>query len=112
MPAEIDTLIDESLKLRSLIQQQQESYDEKRRRILEIMTDANQKSYRYGPCKVTRTEAISIESVSKELFIQALKEVDIPREQKVFLWNRSIREVKRQPMVILQVAGGRPPDER
>ena len=107
MPAEIDTLIDESLKLRSQIQQQQEAYDAKRKRILEIMIAADQKFYRYGPCKVVRSEPISIETVSKELFIRALKEVDIPREKKVFIWNRSVREVQRKEMVTLQVADGK-----
>jgi uncharacterized protein YpmB len=107
MPTEIDTLIDESLKLRSQIQQQQEQYDSKRKRILEIMIAADQKFYRYGPCKAVRSDPISIETVSKELLIQALKEVDIPREKNVFIWNRAIREVQRQAMVTLQVPGGK-----
>jgi hypothetical protein len=36
------------------------------------------------------------------LFVKALQEVDIPREKKVFIWNRSIKEVKRPEMVILR----------
>lgn len=56
---------------------------------------------------VVRSEPISIETVSKELLIQALKEVDIPREKKVFIWNRLIREVQRQAMVMLQVPSGK-----
>lgn len=104
MPSELDVLIEESLRLRQEVNAMQEQYDEKRGRILALMIAADQRSYRYGSCKAVRTEAVIIESVSKELFVKALKEVDIPREKKVFIWNHSIKEVKRPEMVMLQVA--------
>lgn len=106
MPTELDVLIEESLCLRQEVQAMQEQYDEKRGRILALMTAANQQSYRYGQCKAVRTEAVIIESVSKELFVKALQEVDIPREKKVFIWNHSIKEVKRPETVILRMVGG------
>ena len=102
MPSEIDILIDESMLLRSEMQKHQDRYDANRRRILEIMTETNRKHYVYKSCKALRTEEISIESVSKEFFIKALKEVDIPRDKKVFIWNASIKEVKRPATIILQ----------
>jgi hypothetical protein len=102
MPSELDVLIDESVRLRQEVQRLQERYDAKRGRILELMTADNLRTYQYGSCKAMRTEAIILESVSKELFVKALQEVDIPREKKVFIWNRSIKEVKRPEMVILR----------
>jgi hypothetical protein len=102
MSSELDTLIDQSLKLRSQVHSLQEQYDANRQRILNIMTDANQKSYTFNDCRVVRTESVSIESVSKDLLIQALKEVEIPRDKKVFIWNRAIKEIKRPSTVILQ----------
>ena len=103
MPSELDSLIEQSLDLRRQIQILQEQYDDKRVRILEIMTAEERKNYRFGSWRVFRTEAVSIESVSKELLIQALKEVDIPREKKVFIWNRAIKAVKRPATVMLQI---------
>jgi hypothetical protein len=102
MSSELDVLIEESLRLRQEVQALQEQYDEKRGRILALMTAGNQRAYQYGQCKVVRTEAVTIESVSKELFVKALQEVDIPREKKVFIWNHSIKEVKRPETVILR----------
>ncbi|MBN1130011.1 MAG: hypothetical protein JXA71_13550 [Chitinispirillaceae bacterium] len=95
-------MIGESLDLRRQVQTLQERYDGNRGRILEIMTAENRKNYTFANCRVVRTEEVSIESVSKELLIQALKEVDIPREKKVFIWNHAMREVKRPSTVILQ----------
>jgi hypothetical protein len=106
MPSELDVLIEESFRLRQEVQRLQEHYDAKRGRILELMSAANLKEYPCGPYKAVRTEAFIIESVSKELFIKALQEVDIPREKKVFLWNRSMKEVKRPEMVVLRAVGG------
>ncbi|HMD68875.1 MAG TPA: hypothetical protein VKF42_08350 [Chitinivibrionales bacterium] len=106
MPSELDVLIEESLHLRQEVQKMQEQYDGKRGRILELMTADNRREYRYGQCKAVRTEAIILESVSKELFVKALQEVDIPREKKVFIWNKSIKEIKRPEMVILRTMGG------
>jgi hypothetical protein len=103
MPTELDALIDESLLLRRQTQQLQEQYDAKRKRILAIMTDANQRVYYHGACRAVCTEPISIESVSKELLIKALKEVDIPRDKKVFIWNTAIKEVRRPGTVMLQM---------
>jgi hypothetical protein len=105
MSTELNMLIDESLQLRTQVQKLQETYDAKRKRILEIMTDSGQKAYSFGNCKVFRTDPISIESVSKELLIKALKEVDIPRDKKVFIWNTAIKEVLRPATVMLQVHG-------
>ena len=102
MPSELDNLIGESFKLRQQIQQLQQKYDAKRSQILGIMTATNQKFYLNDICKAIRTDPISIESVSKDLFIKALQEVDIPREKKVFIWNRSVKEVRRPATVILQ----------
>ena len=102
MPSELDNLIGESLDLRQRIQRMQQEYDAKRGQIFGIMTAANQKVYLNDKCKAIRTEPISIESVSKELFIRALQEADIPREKKVFIWNRSIKEVQRPATVVLQ----------
>jgi hypothetical protein len=102
MPSDLDNLIGESMDLRRQIQDLQQKYDARRSRILGIMTAANQKFYLNDICKAIRTDPVSIESVSKELFIKALQEVDIPREKKVFIWNRSIKEVKRPETVILQ----------
>jgi hypothetical protein len=102
MPSELDVLIEDSLRLRQEVQRMQEQYDAKRGRILELMTAANQQMYRYGQCKAVRTVAVTIESVSKELFVKALQEVDIPREKKVFIWNHSVKEVKRPETVILR----------
>jgi hypothetical protein len=102
MPTELDNLISESFDLRQQIQQLQQEYDAKRSQILGIMTATNQKFYLNDICKAIRTDPISIESVSKELFIKALQEVDIPREKKVFIWNRSVKEVKRPGTIILQ----------
>jgi hypothetical protein len=102
MAQELDTLIDQSLDLRRQVQELQARYDANRSRILEIMTLENRKTYLYGSCRVLRIEAVSVESVSKELLIAALKEVDIPRDKKVFIWNRAIKEVKRPSTVILQ----------
>ena len=85
----------------------QEQYDTKRGRILELMTADNRREYRHPLCKVFRTEAVILESVSKELFVKALQEVDIPREKKVFIWNKSIKEIKRPEMVILRTVGGK-----
>ena len=102
MPVEIEQLIDQSLQLRSQMQKMQEQYDANRGRILEILAETNRKSYVYGNCRAVRTEEISIESVSKEQFIKALKDVDIPRDKKIFIWNQSIKEVKRPSTVLLQ----------
>jgi polyhydroxyalkanoate synthesis regulator phasin len=102
MSSELDNLIGESMDLRQQIQQLQQEYDAKRGQILGIMTATNRKFYLNDICKAIRTDAISIESVSKELFTKALQEVDIPREKKVFIWNRSVKEVKRPETVILQ----------
>jgi hypothetical protein len=102
MTSELDTLIDDSLQLKTKIGQLQEQYNANRQRIFKEMSSANQKVYLHGSCKVVRTEQISIESVSKEQFIQALQEVDIPREKKVFIWNRAIKQVLRPAMVVLQ----------
>jgi hypothetical protein len=102
MPTELDLLIEESLRLRQEVQRLQEQYDAKRGRILALMIAADQQWYRCGSCKAVRTEACTIESVSKELFVKALKEVDIPRDKKVFIWNHSIKEVKRPETVILK----------
>jgi hypothetical protein len=102
MPSELDNLITESFDLRQNIQDMQQKYDAKRSQILGIMTATNQKFYLNDICKAIRTDAISIESVSKELFTKALQEVDIPREKKVFIWNHSVKEVKRPETVILQ----------
>ncbi len=112
MPAEIETLIGDSVQIRSQIQKLQEQLDLNRKRILDIMTAENRKSYIYGNCRALRTEEISIESVSKELFIKALKDADIPRDKKVFIWNQSIKEVKRPASVMLQTikAGQHPID--
>ena len=109
MPAEIENLIDQSVQIRSRIQKLQEQLDSNRRRILDIMVAENRKAYVFGNCRAVRTEEISIESVSKELFIRALKEVDISRDKKVFLWNQSIKEVKRPATVVLQTVKGRQP---
>ncbi|HUI92990.1 MAG TPA: hypothetical protein VLX68_12145 [Chitinivibrionales bacterium] len=103
MPNEIDVLIEESLRLRREVQRLQEQYDAKRGRILALMVAADRRWYTYGACKAVRTEACSIESVSKELFVKALKEVDIPGEKKVFIWNHSVKEVKRPETVILKI---------
>jgi polyhydroxyalkanoate synthesis regulator phasin len=102
MPSELDSLISESMDLRRQIQDLQQKYDSKRSRILGIMTATNQKLYLNDICKAIRTDPVSIESVSKELFIKALQEVDIPREKKVFIWNHSVKEVKRPETIILQ----------
>jgi polyhydroxyalkanoate synthesis regulator phasin len=102
MPSELDNLIGESIDLRRQIQDLQQKYDAKRGQILGIMTATNQKFYLNDICKAIRTDPVSMESVSKELFIKALQEVDIPREKKVFIWNRSVKEVKRPEIVILQ----------
>jgi hypothetical protein len=102
MSQELNTLIEQSLDLRRQVQTLQERYDANRGRILEIMAASNQRTYVFANCRVHRTEAVSIESVSKELLIQALKEVDIPRDKKVFIWNRAIKEVKRPSTVLLQ----------
>jgi hypothetical protein len=102
MSQELDTLIEQSLDLRRQVQTLQDRYDANRGRILEIMAAMNQRSYMFANCRVLRTEAVSVESVSKDLLIQALKEVDIPRDKKVFIWNRAIKEVKRPSTVILQ----------
>ncbi len=107
MPSELDVLIDESLRLRQEVQRLQEQYDAQRGRILELMTAADTRVYRHGACKAVRTEAIILESVSKDLFVKALQEVDIPREKKVFIWNRSIKEIKKPEMVILRTVGER-----
>jgi hypothetical protein len=107
MASELDVLIDESLRLRREVQRLQEQYDAKRSRILELMTAADARVYRHGQCKAVRTEAIILESVSKDLFVKALQEVDIPREKKVFIWNRSIKEIKKPEMVILRTVGER-----
>jgi hypothetical protein len=106
MSSELDVLIEESLRLRQEVCRMQEQYDEKRGRILQIMTTDNQREYRCGQCKVVRTEAIILESVSKELLVKALQEVDIPREKKVFIWNKSVKEIKRPEMVTLRMMGG------
>ena len=103
MMSELDTLIDDSVRLKGDLQQMQERYTANRKRIFDCMTFANKKIYQRGNCKVIRTEEISIESVSKEQFIKALQEVDIPREKKVFLWNRAMKQVLRPAMVILQI---------
>lgn len=105
MPSELDVLLEESFRLRREVQRMQEQYDAKRGRILELMTAANQKAYQYGAYKAVRTEAVIIESVSKELFVKALQQADIPREKKVFIWNHSIKEVKRPETVILKEVG-------
>ena len=105
MPSELDTLIEESLNLRQEVQKMQERYDEKRGRILRLMAADNRREYRHPLCKVFRTEAVIIESVSKELFVKALQEADIPREKKVFIWNRSIKQVERPETVILRTVG-------
>lgn len=102
MSQELNTLIEQSLDLRRQVQTLQDRYDTNRGRILEIMTAMNERSYVFANCRVLRTEAVSIESVSKDLLIQALKEVDIPRDKKVFIWNRAMKEVKRPSTVILQ----------
>ena len=102
MSSELDNLIGESMDLRQQIHDLQQKYDAKRSQILGIMTATNQKFYLNDICKAIRTDPISIESVSKELFIKALQEVDIPREKKVFIWNHSVKEVKRPETVILQ----------
>jgi polyhydroxyalkanoate synthesis regulator phasin len=102
MSSELDHLVGESMDLRQQIQDLQQKYDAKRSRILGIMTATNRKFYLNDICKAIRTDAISIESVSKELFTKALQEVDIPREKKVFIWNHSVKEVKRPETVILQ----------
>jgi hypothetical protein len=102
MPSELDNLISESMDLRRQIQDLQQKYDAKRSQILGILIASNRKFYLNDICKAIRTDPVSIESVSKELFIKALQEVDIPREKKVFIWNHSIKEVKRPETVILQ----------
>ena len=102
MPGELDQLIEQSLDLRRQVQTLQASYDANRGRILEIMTRENRKTYLLGSCRVLRTEEVSIESVTKDLLIQALKEVDIPRDKKIFIWNRAVKEVKRPSTVLLQ----------
>lgn len=107
MPSELDVLIEESLRLRQDVYRMQEQYDAKRGRILELMTADNRREYRHPLCRVSRTEAVILESVSKELFVKALQEVDIPREKKVFIWNKSIKEIKRPEMVILRTVGGK-----
>jgi len=101
--SEIDALIDDSLRLKSEMQKMQDRYTANRQRIFDLMSSANQKYYRHGACKAVRTEQISIESVSKELFAKALQEVDIPRDKKVFIWNRAIKQIVRPAMVVLQV---------
>ena len=105
MQSEIDTLIEESLSIRKQVQTLQEQYDAKRGRILALMVAGNQREYRNALCRVFRTEAVIIESVSKELFVKALQEVDIPREKKVFIWNRSIKQVERPETVMLRTVG-------
>lgn len=102
MNSELDTLIDDSLHIKSELQRMQERYDANRKRIFDLMSSANQKVYLHGGCKVVRTEQFSIESVSKDLLAKALQEVDIPREKKVFIWNRSIKQMLRPAMVVLQ----------
>ena len=101
MQAELDMLIDESLLLRNRISGLREEYEEKRRHILELLNAADMKTYVHGSCRVVRTEAVSIESVSKELLIDALREVDIPRDKKVFIWKHAIREIQRPATVML-----------
>jgi hypothetical protein len=105
MPSELDVLIEESFHMRKEVQRLQDQYNAKRGRILALMSAANQRVYWYGPCKVIRTEGVIMENVSKEQFIQALKEVDIPREKKVFIWNRSVKQVHRPEMVMLRAVG-------
>jgi hypothetical protein len=102
MPTELDTLIDESMRLRSQLHQMQERYDANRQRILSIMTEENKSSYVYGNCKAFRTEPVSVESVTKDLLVKALREVDIPRDKKVFIWNTATKEIQRPSTVILQ----------
>jgi hypothetical protein len=102
MSQELDTIIEQSLNLWRQVQTLQERYDANHGRILEIMAAMNQRTYMVANCRVVRTEAVSVESVSKDLLIAALKEVDIPRDKKVFIWNRAIKEVKRPSTVILQ----------
>lgn len=106
MVQELNDLIEQSLNLRRQVQELQARYDANRGRILEIMTHENRKTYFFGSCKVLRTEAVSVESVSKDLLILALKEVDIPRDKKVFIWNRAVKEVKRPSTVLLQTIRG------
>ena len=103
MNSELDSLIDDSLHLKSEMQQMQDKYNANRQRIFDLMTSANQNFYQRGACKAVRTEQISIESVSKDQFAKALQEVDIPREKKVFIWNRSIKQIVRPAMVVLQI---------
>jgi hypothetical protein len=103
MISELDSLIDDSLRLKSDLQKLQERYNANRQRIFDLMTSANQKFYQHGACKAMRTEQISIESVSKDQFVKALQEVDIPREKKVFIWNRAIKQIVRPAMVVLQI---------
>lgn len=102
MNLELDSLIDDSLRIKSELQRMQEHYDANRKRIFDLMSLANQKVYQHGGCKVVRTEQMSIESVSKDLLAKALQEVDIPREKKVFIWNRAIKQILRPAMVVLQ----------
>ncbi|MBN2036677.1 MAG: hypothetical protein JW768_08055 [Chitinispirillaceae bacterium] len=106
MSQQLDQLIERSLDLRKQVQALQSQYDDNRRRILEIMAASDQKTYFWRDCRVLRTEEVSIESVSKPLLIQALKEVDIPRDKKVFIWNRAVREIKRPSTVLLQTSRG------
>jgi hypothetical protein len=103
MIPELDSLIDESIALRMQIDQTRKEYDIRRKKIFELLTAADMKSYVHGMCKAVRTEAVSFESVSKELLIKALQDVDIPREKKVFIWNTAIKEVQRPAMVTLQI---------
>jgi|GEM_PF-1816497 hypothetical protein len=102
MISELDSLIDDSLRLKSDLQRMQERYDANRNRIFDLMSSANQKVYQHSGCKVVRTEQVSFETVSKDLLAKALQEVDIPREKKVFIWNRAIKQMLRPAMVVLQ----------
>jgi hypothetical protein len=108
---ELDSLIEDSVGIRTQMQNMQKQYDENRGRIFELLTAADMKSYKYSNYKVFRTEAISIESVSKELLIKALQDVDIPREKKVFIWNNSIKEIQRPAMVTIQTQRKQPSSE-
>ena len=102
MPTELDSLIEQSLDLRRRVQELQAQYDANRSRILEIMAGENRNTYLYGSCRVLRTGEVFVESVSKDMLIQALKEVDIPREKKVFIWKRAVKKVWRPSTVLLQ----------
>jgi uncharacterized membrane protein YgaE (UPF0421/DUF939 family) len=98
----LDESIEEAVAIRHDMENLKNLYEEKRKEIFDALSAQNTFRYACKNIEVIRSTEKKSEIVTKASLIEALKELDIPRETKILVYKKALREIVLQPRITIR----------